>query len=148
MNPKRLIFAIIAVFLMVWITDFLIHGVWLKGDYAASMSLWRPEAEMQAHIGWLFLGEFLATVTFVVLYAKGFASQACLMCAVMFGLFMGLFMQANTFITYAVQPVPAGLAAKWIVAGVAQGVLMGLVAFFVYKPNPGDGETGCGEPKK
>lgn len=112
MNPKRLLLAIVAVFLGIFASDFLIHGVWLKNDYAASMPLWRPEAEMQSHMGWLLLGELLGAVTFVVIYAKGFAEKACPMCAVMFGLFMGLFMQANTFITYAVQPIPGSLVAK------------------------------------
>ena len=49
---------------------------------------------------------------------------------------MGLFSQATTLITYAVQPFPASLAVKWFLAGVVQGVLMGLLVFFVYKPKP------------
>ena len=134
MNPKRLVLAIVAVFVGVWITDFLIHGLWLKNDYAATASLWRPEAEMTAHMGWLMLGQFLATVAFVVLYAKGVAREAQPFCAVMYGLFMGLFMQANTLITYAVQPMPADIARKWFIAGIAQGVLLGLLVYFAYKP--------------
>src|SRR5258706_366697 len=134
MNPKRLVLAIVVVFLGVWVTDFLIHGMWLKNDYAATMSLWRPEGEMQAHMGWLMLGQFLAAATFVVLYAKGIAKEAHLLCACLYGLFMGLFNQATTLITYAVQPFPGALAGKWFVAGVVQGVLMGLLVFFVYKP--------------
>jgi Na+-transporting methylmalonyl-CoA/oxaloacetate decarboxylase beta subunit len=134
MNTKRLVLAIIAVFIGVFVTDFVIHGLWLKNDYAATASLWRPEAEMTARMGWLMLGQFLATVTFVVLYAKGFAKEACPLCAVLYGLFMGLFMQANTLITYAVQPLPASLAVKWFIAGIGQGVLLGLLVFFAYKP--------------
>ena len=34
-------------FVGVWITDFLIHGVWLQSTYKETMSLWRPEAEMR-----------------------------------------------------------------------------------------------------
>jgi hypothetical protein len=148
MDRKRLILAIVTVFVFVWLTDFLIHGVWLKSDYSASMGLWRPEAEMQGHMGWVMLGELLATVTFIVLYAKGFATMACPMCAVMFGLFMALFSQANTLITYAVQPIPGSLAVKWFLAAVGQGVLMGLIIFFVYKPKPDDGKNGVCEPTK
>ena len=148
MNPKRLLLAIVAAFVFVWVTDFLIHGVWLKSDYAASMGLWRPEAEMQGRMGWVMLGELLATVTFVVLYAKGFAAKAHPMCAVMFGLFMALFSQANTCISYAVQPIPAGMAVKWFIAGVVQGVLLGVLIFFVYKPKPDAVNNGGCEPEK
>ncbi|MEA3189220.1 MAG: hypothetical protein QOD99_3050 [Chthoniobacter sp.] len=136
MNVKRLILAIVAVFVGIWVSDFLIHGVWLKQDYAASMSPWRPEAEMQARMGWLFGGELLAAVTFVVLYARGFASMNCLGCACAYGVCMGLFSQAATLISYAVQPLPCALVAKWFVAGVAQGILAAVIVFLVYKPRP------------
>jgi len=136
MKPKRLFIAIIAVFLAVWVTDFLIHGLWLEDTYKATMPLWRPEKEMQAHLGWLLLGQFLAAATFVVLWARGFAEKACIVCAVMYGLFMGLFHSANTLVIYAVQPMPGELMAKWFIAGVARAVLLGLLVFFVYKPAP------------
>lgn len=141
MNPKRLVLAIVAVFAGVWVSDFLIHGVWLASTYKETMSLWRPEGEMQQHMGWLMLGQFLAAATFVVLWAKGFAATAHLSCACLYGLFMGLFSQATTLITYAVQPFPPGLAVKWFIAGVAQGVLLGVITFFVYKPKPEEGKS-------
>ena len=147
MNVKRLLIAIVVVFIAIFVTDFLIHGVWLKSDYAASASLWRPEAEMQKFLGWLMLGQLLAAVTATVLYAKGFAEKDCLKCAVMFGLFMGLFMQANTLITYTVQPIPAGIAVKWFASGIVQGAFFGLVMFFAYKPKSGACKTDCCEPK-
>lgn len=134
MNPKRLVLAIVAVFAGIWITDFTIHGLWLVNTYKETANLWRPEAEMQRHMGWLMLGQLLAAVTFVMLWAKGPAPTAKLLCAVMYGLFMGLFNQATTIITYAVQPFPASLAVKWFVAGSIQGVLMGVLVFLVYKP--------------
>ena len=52
----------------------------------------------------------------------------------MYGLFMGLFHQSNTLIQYAVQPMPSDIAIKWCVAGLLQGVLLGLVAFYTYQP--------------
>ncbi len=94
MNPKRLIIAIVAVFLGVWVTDFLIHGVWLKNTYAATMSLW----------------------------------------PLLFGLFMGLALESNTLVMYAVQPLPADLAVKWFIAGLVQTILMAVLVLFVYKP--------------
>ena len=134
MNSKRLVLAIVAVFAGVFATDFITHGVWLESVYKETASLWRPEAEMQSHMGWLMLGQFLAAATFVVVWAKGFAGTACIRCACLYGLFMGLFREENTLITYAVQPLPAGIAAKWFIAGIVQAVLMGVIVFFVYKP--------------
>ncbi len=134
MNPKRLILAIVVVFVGMWITDFLIHAVWLANIYGKTKELWRPEKEMNSFFGWLMLGQLLATITFVMIWAKGFAATACLGCAWVYGTMMGLFNQANTLITYAVQPFPAEIAVKWFVSGVAQGIVMGLLVFVVYKP--------------
>lgn len=136
MNPKRLALALFVVFVAKWITDFLIHAVWLNGTYKETASLWRSEAGMQAHMGWLFLGQFLYAVPFVVLWAKGFAVPACRRCACLYGLFMGVFSQAATLITFATQPFPADIAVKWFLSGVVQGIALGLLVSFVYKPKP------------
>ena len=139
MNPKRLILAIIVVFVGVWVSDFLIHGVWLAKTYGQTAQLWRPEKEMNSYFGWLMLGQLLASVTFVMIWAKGFAATACLGCACVYGMMMGLFNQSNTLITYAVQPIPAEIAVKWFITGVAQGVVMGILVFAVYKPKAASG---------
>ena len=136
MNPKRLILAIVAVFAGVFATNYLIHEVWLHSAYLETKDLWRSEAEMQAHFIWLVLGQFIFAATFVTVWAKGFAATNCIRCACIFGLFMGLFFQANTLITYAVQPLRSDIAIKWFLSGIAQGVLLGVIAFLVYKPKP------------
>ena len=134
MNIKRLLLAILAVFATIFLTDFLIHGVWMMPVYRATASLWRPEAEMGSHMGWMFASYLLISTTFVLIWAKGFASQGCSRCAVMYGLCMALFTQAQTLIMYAVAPFTLEIVWKWFVAGVLQGILLGLVTSFVYKP--------------
>jgi hypothetical protein len=136
MNPKRVVLAVVAVFIAVFAWSYLIHVVWLKNDYAATMSLWRPEADMQKYFPFLLLGQFLVAATFVVIWSKGFPAVSTLGGSCLYGITMALFGQAGTLITYAVQPLPAAIAVKWFVAGLVQGVLMGVVVFFVGKPAP------------
>jgi hypothetical protein len=134
MNPKRAVVTIIAVFVALFATDYVIHSVWLMNDYRATASLWRPESEMGSHFAWLLLGQCLATVMFVLIWANGFPVTATLRGAFLYGACMGLFMQSNTLISYAVQPLPVSIAEKWFVSGVGQGIVLGLVAYFVYRP--------------
>jgi hypothetical protein len=47
---------------------------------------------------------------------------------------MALFAQSLTIITYVVQPMPGSLMTKWFIAGIVQGVLMGVILFLVGKP--------------
>ena len=44
MNTKRLIIAIVVAFVVLWVTDFLIHGVWMTPDYRATQ---RSGAQMR-----------------------------------------------------------------------------------------------------
>ena len=134
MNIKRLLLAILAAFVTIFMTDYLIHGVWMMPVYHATASLWRPEAEMGGYVGWMFGGYLLVAVPFVLIWAKGFAAQGCPRCAVIYGLCMGLFSQAETLIMYAVAPFTLEIVWKWFVAGVLQGVALGLVTYLVYKP--------------
>ncbi len=136
MNAKRLLLAIVVVFVGVFASDFLIHGVWLQSTYKETASLWRPEADMQKYFPFLLLGQFLATVTFVVIWSKGFPAVSSLGKSCLYGITMALFGQAMTCVTYAVQPMPGSLMVKWFVAGLGQGVLMGVLVFLVGRRKP------------
>jgi hypothetical protein len=135
MNIKRLVLAILAGWLVIFATDFLIHHLWLGPVYEATKSLWRPEKEMHTRVCWMFLAQFLVAATFVVVWAKGFAGRS-METAVSFGLLMGLFQQTWVMILFVVLPMPAELAVKWFVSGLAQAVLLGIVTALVYKPEP------------
>jgi hypothetical protein len=134
MNMKRLLLAIIVGFLVVFGTDFLIHGLWLMPDYRATQALWRADAEMQTRYWWMFFAQFLTVATFVVLWAIGFARRGSVALAIGYGLLMGLFQQVWAIIDFVVIPMPGALAAKWFFAGLIQAVILGLVTFVAYKP--------------
>jgi hypothetical protein len=130
MNTKRLILAVVAVFIGVFATDYLIHEVWLHNDYVATASLWRPKEDMGKHFPFLVGGQFLASLMFVLIWAHADIKTIGRACA--FGLCMGLAKESTTLVLHAVQPFPADLAAKWFIAGAIQATLMGAVAFFTY----------------
>ena len=134
MNPKRLLLAIVAAFVAIFVTDTLIHGLWMQPVYKATMNLWRSEEEMTARLGWIYAGQLVAAVTFVLIWAKGFAATGCRKCAIRYGLCMGLFSQTHTLIAYAVEPYTVELVWKWLVSGVLQGLILGLVVSLVYRP--------------
>jgi hypothetical protein len=135
MNIKRLILAIIAGWVVIFATDFLIHDLWLGPIYQATKSLWRPETEMHTHICWMFFAQFLIVATFVIVWAKGFAGRS-IGTAVTLGLLMGVFQQTWAIILFVVMPLPAELAVKWFLSGLVQAVLLGIVTSLVYKLEP------------
>jgi hypothetical protein len=133
MNIPRLLLAILVAFVLLFGTDFLIHGYWLKPDYEATKTLWRPEAQMESYMLWMFLAQFLCAATFVLIWAMGFAGRS-VDTGIVFGLIMGVFQQIWVLVNYVVLPMPGDLAVKWYFSGLAQAVLIGIVAAFVYKP--------------
>jgi len=142
MNTKRLILAIVVAFVVLWVTDFLIHGVWMMPDYRATQQLWRTDAEMQSYMAWMLGAQLLFVITFVILWAKGFASYTKnIACAAGYGLLMGLFSGVWALILYVVVPMPGSIAAKWFFAGIVQTILLGLVTSWIYKPSAPAAET-------
>jgi hypothetical protein len=134
MNTKRLILSIVAIFIGVFATDYIIHEVWLKADYQASVSLWRTPPDMQKHFPYLLAGQLIASAMFVLIWANAAVVSLPRACA--FALCMGLAKQSGTFIAFFSQPLPSTIAVKWVVAGIVQALLMGVILFFTYKPNP------------
>jgi hypothetical protein len=136
MNSKRFMLAVVAVFIATFVTDYLIHGLWLEGDYAKTIDLWRSDPEIMLNFSWTTGSQLLAAILIVGIWAMGFAEGASLQRACLFGVIVGLLRQTDTLTDYAVQPIPASLALKWFVSGIAQSVLLALIAYFTYKPMP------------
>ncbi|MEO6785462.1 MAG: hypothetical protein ABI318_04950, partial [Chthoniobacteraceae bacterium] len=130
--------ALIAAFITLSATDYLIHEVWLRGTYTPDIGkLWRTDADMKAHMPGIFIGEFLIAIAFTMLWARIAIGGAGLPCAVALGVFMGLAYSGSAVIQNAVQPLPAGLMMKWIIGGILQSVLVGIVLFIVHRPAKG-----------
>ena len=111
-NTPRLLLAIAVGFVFLFASDFLVHHFWLGVSYKAAAHLWRPEADMNAHLPWLFAGQLLCAVTFVFVWALGFAGRS-VASGIVFGILMGAFQQVWALINFAVFPLPGAIAAKW-----------------------------------
>jgi hypothetical protein len=136
MNKKSLLITILVAFVTVWVTDFLIHGVWLSSTYKATQSLWRTEAEMMKNMPFMLLGQLLVAAAFTMIFAACVAEKRCPKCSLKYAGCMGVIAAANQIIMYAVAPWPGELVAKWCVAYLAQALLLGLVVHKVYRPLP------------
>jgi hypothetical protein len=134
MNIKSLVITILVAFVTVWLTDFLIHGVWLSASYVETKSLWRTEAEMTSKMPFMFAGQLLAAAAFTLIFAACVAEKRCLNCTLKFAGCMGLLAGANQIIMYAVAPYPGSLVAKWCVAYLLQMLLLGLIVHKTYRP--------------
>lgn len=132
-NVKSLLITIVVAFVAIQSMDFLVHGVWLKPVYEATASLWRSEAEMQSMMPVMLLGHFLTAGAFTLIYAAAVAEKRRISCTLKYASTMGLFAGAGQLMMYAVQPYPGSLVVKWIVAGIIESIILGVIVFKVYK---------------
>ena len=88
MNINRLILAIVAGYVVVFLTDLLIHEKWMVADYAATQQIWRAQPERASMLGWMLGAQLLTVISFVLLWTR-WANTARLGCAIGFGFLMG-----------------------------------------------------------
>jgi hypothetical protein len=126
---KRAVLAIISVFVVWSILDFIIHGLILSATYQATAALWRPMQEMK--IGLLYFTVFVSSMVFVFIYAR-FIAEKGIGTAVKFGLLFGLGVGVSMgYGSYAVMPIPYKMALVWFLGTVVEttlgGLLLGLI---------------------
>ncbi len=134
MNTSRLALAIIAAFLFLFASNFLVHSVWLAGDYKATPGLWREEIEMRTRFLFMLLAQFLAALAFLYVWAKTGWRRRSIADGCVFGFWLGMFQQITTIVLYVVTPMPAQLALKWFAVGMVQAIVLGALAATIYKP--------------
>lgn len=131
-NIKRLTIAVVAVFVYIFASDFVIHQLILGSKYQAIPSLWRTPEEMKNHFIWMFLGQLLIAKYFTFIFAKGYEGKGIAE-GFRFGILAGLFTMGGVFIQYAVYPLPCEIFLAWCGLYLVQSVGAGIVAALVYK---------------
>jgi hypothetical protein len=122
---KRIVLAILAVFVAWSALDFVIHGLILASSYEATARLWRPMNEMK--MGVLYLAVLINAVAFVCIYAllvaeKGIGS------GVKYGLLFGLGTGFSMgFGTYSFMPIPMYMAVAWFIGTLIETLVGGII---------------------
>jgi hypothetical protein len=128
---KRIVRAVLAVFVAWTVMDVVIHVVILGKTYADTAQLWRPEKEMK--MGLMRVVVLIASAVFVCLYAF-FVGKKSVATALKFGLLFGLGTGISMgYGTYAVMPIPYKIAITWFLGTVAETTMAGLLAGLIVK---------------
>lgn len=131
MNFKKLMICTFVLFLTIVFCDFIIHGIILKNLYLETSSLWRPESEMPAYMGHMFLGQFIMAFFLSLIFAQGYRNTG-IMEGVRYGLVLGGLEMGKNFIMHSVTPYPVSLTFSWISFGFIELVFIGIIASLVY----------------
>jgi hypothetical protein len=132
MNVKKWIWASLAVFVLLDLSNTVIHGGILAKTYEVTASLWRMD--MGSTLWIMYLSDLARFLLFTCIFIKGLENKGPAE-GLRFGLWMGLLIHIGTgFGTYSYMPIPFALAVWWFVLGTVQMMLCGLAAALVYRP--------------
>ena len=136
MSNKRFWWSVLAVWIVMNVTNYLFHEVWLKDLYMATAQFWRSEVEIQSWMWLMFVGTFVWSWAFVWIYSKGISRDNPWAQAFRFAWAIIALSQipqwAGMWVTC---PYPAELIIKWAVIGAVQAMLCAFVMTWTYKPS-------------
>ncbi len=135
MNVKRWLSASLAVFVVWFVVEMIVHGMLLEGIYRQTASLWRPEAEMQGMMVFLWLGYLVFAPFFAFVYARGYEKgKGGIGQGMRYGVLIGMLTAPlRSLATYATMPIPGTLAFYWFLDGMLVAVCAGIAVGLIYR---------------
>jgi hypothetical protein len=138
MNKQKFWIAFIVIFIVLEVTNFLIHGTLLSSSYQSEgiKEIFRNMEEMESKMWIMWLTDLIWAFFFTFIFVKGYENKG-LIEGVKYGIYMGIFVSlVFSYQSYVVYPLPYSLVFQWFLFGLIQCILLGIVAALIYKPKP------------
>ena len=120
--------AIIAMLVVQFGGDYVLHEIVLKSSYDLTPQLWRSQDGMMHHFWAMIVGQILFAIGAVLIYQRGRENKAWLGQGIRFGILLAIVAVApGVFITYAVQPIQHQLALHWMLGDGLLAIIDGIV---------------------
>jgi len=150
-SKAKCLLSTFAVFVFLVAVECVLHHCpWLHNLYMQTGAVWRPVPDIEAMAPWIFGHYAVLSFVIVCLYKKLAKAPMTSTCAVSgevkkccpiarglcFGLAVGLLMGVMKTDVYPYLPIPLELATAWFASCVVEGLGIGLILAFIYKPKP------------
>ncbi len=141
MNTKKLVGAMLAAFVILFVAGYLVHGVWLGKTYRDMTEggfSFRSQEALQHRLWIVWVSDLLYSALFAWVYSRGREPKPWLGQGIRFGILMALFTVVPASLNdYVVYNLPHMLVVEWMAAGFITLILMGLaVAAILQAPRP------------
>ena len=125
---KRFVLRWAVLFIAANVFGFVVHGLLLQGDYAASPQLLRTQEDANRHFVYMLIGFACSSAALVWIYDRGIQARPWLGQGIRFGFAVWMLTSIPWFLTYyAVQPWPGAVVAKQISFELVTVLLMGVI---------------------
>jgi len=136
MNVGRYVWGSLAVFVFIFLAEWLFHGIIMGSTYQEAIGLLRPEDNAGAYSVWMILGFLILAFGFGFVFVKGYENKGC-MEGLRYGLYVAVAFGVSTkLVNFAVFPYPASWVVAWLIGETIIMIVAGLVFAAIYKPKP------------
>ena len=138
MNKQKFWIAFIVIFIILEVTNFLIHGTLLSSTYQSEgiKEIFRNMEEMESKMWIMWLTDLIWAFFFTFIFVKGYENKG-IMEGIKYGIYIGIFVSlVFSYQSYVVYPLPYSLVFQWFIYGLIQCIILGIVAAVIYKPKP------------
>ncbi|HKF21159.1 MAG TPA: hypothetical protein VKE93_06290 [Candidatus Angelobacter sp.] len=136
MPKKKTVFAVLAGFVWLAVSRYLIHNVWLANAYTNNPLLWRSQSAMLHRLWVIHLANFILAVAATLIYVRGIESKPWPGQGLRFGILLALATAVpQSLVEYFVYPISHTLALQWIIGEGALMVLLGLLIAAICRPS-------------
>ena len=134
MKNKTFWIGFVAVFIVVQVIEYLVHGVALMDTYEQLADAFRPQEQMFDMMWMMTVASLIYLLAFCYIFTKGYEGKGIAE-GVRYGAWMGLFLAPPMAINqYVVYRVPGDVAAIWFVTILITMHIAGAVFAAIYKP--------------
>src|SRR6201984_823909 len=141
-HMKRFVLRWAVLFIAANVFGFVVHGLLLQGDYAASPQLLRTQEDANRHFVYMLIGFASSSAALVWIYDHGPQPRPWLGQGIRFGFAVWMLTSLPWFLTYyAVQPWPGVVVAKQISFELVTVLLMGTINAGLHRRESAAAET-------
>jgi hypothetical protein len=127
---KKVWIGFIAVFVWVFVAEWILNMYVMMPVYMATANLWRPPEEMKT--GVILIVQLLYAFFLTLIFSKGYTYKGILE-GVRYGFYVCMITALpGAYMTYATMPVPYSLPLGWFIGGLIETVVAGVILSFVF----------------
>lgn len=133
MKNKRFWISIVAVWVVMGVTDWLFHGWWLSEIYKNTAQFWRPQEDIKTW--WVWISNFCFSYAFVWIYSKGIGNDNQWVQAFRYAIAILMVSRWPSVLEqWAMTPYPNELVVKWAFVVFVQAIVASYVMTWTFKP--------------
>ena len=135
MSKKRFWWSVAAVWIVMMVSDWLFHGVWMQSWYQQTAQFWRPQDEMRKMMWWTWFGQAVWSWAFVWIYSHGINKDNQWAQAFRYAIAILLISTVPQHMgMWAMAPYPGELVARWLMIAIVQAFAAAFVMTWTFKP--------------